>query len=508
MMSTTFQRKPLTAAVLLTLAAPLGAAAEATNGRLSGDPDGMPAVVISASALGLLSDDMISPVTSLGGNQLMRLRESTLGETLGTQRGISSSHFGAGASRPIIRGMDGPRIKILSDGAEVQDASTISPDHAVGFEPLLAERIEVLRGPSALAFGGGAVGGVVNILDRKIPTSMPAKPVEGSVELRGNSAAREQAGAFEVSTGAGNLALHAEGVRRDAGDYRVGAGWREGGRVAGSWRDSSSGSVGLSWIGASGYLGAAYTRERADYGIPGHAHEFESCHPHGSHLHCGGHGHDAAAHEHDHEHEGDVIPAVKLDSERWDVRGEYRDPFAGARKIRLRAAFTNYRHDEREEGAILTTFRNKGHDARLEVEHAALGPLRGVVGLQSTRRDFSAVGEEAYVAPSLTRKYAAFLTEEYRRGDWRFEGAVRHEWQDVKIDSPDLRNTRADGTSISAGAVWRFHPQYALRTALSRSHRLPSAEELYADGVHLATNTYEIGNQDLGRETSHNLDLT
>lgn len=510
-MTARFKRKPLTAAVVLALA-PLAATAQTTSERLAGDPDSVPAVVISASALGLLSDDMISPVTALGGYELMRLRESTLGETLGTQRGITSSHFGAGASRPIIRGMEGPRIKILSDGAEVQDASTISPDHAVGFEPLLAERIEVLRGPSALAYGGGAVGGVINILDRKIPTRMPAKPVEGSVELRGNSAAREKAGAFELTGGAGNLAVHAEGVRRDAGDYRVGnhrvgEDWAEERRVAGSFRDSTSGSVGLSWIGARGYLGAAYTRERADYGIPGHAHEFEGCHPHGSHLHCGSHEEEEGG-EHDHEHEGQVIPTVKLDSERWDLRGEYSDPFAGVRKIRLRAAFTNYRHDEMEEGAIMTTFRNKGHDARVELEHAPIGALRGVVGVQSTRRDFSAVGEEAYVAPTLTQKYAAFLTEEYRSGNWRFEGAVRHEWQDIEVDSPGLRNTSADGTSVSAGAVWRFHPQYSLRASLSHSHRLPSAEELYADGVHLATNTYEVGNQELGKETSRNLDVT
>lgn len=506
-----FKRKPITAAVWLLLGAPLAASAQSASERLQGDPDSIPAVVISASALGLLSDDMISPVTALGGNELMRLRESTLGETLTTQRGIASSHFGAGASRPIIRGMDGPRVKILSDGAEIQDASTISPDHAVGFEPLLAERIEILRGPSALAYGGGAVGGVVNILDRKIPTRLPAKPVEGSVELRGGSAARERAGAFEVTGAAGNLAVHAEGVKRNAGDYRVGEHWSEGRRVAGSGRDSSSGSVGLAWIGARGYLGAAYTKERADYGIPGHEHEFAACHPHGAHLHCAGHEEEEEGGDgdgHDHEHEGEVIPTVKLDSDRWDVRGEYSDRFAGIRKVRLRAAFTDYRHDELEAGEVMTTFASRGHDARVEMEHAPIGALRGVIGLQTTRRDFSAVGEEAYVAPTQTRKHAAFITEEYRAGQWRFEGALRHEWQDIAVDSATQRDASARGTSLSAGAVWRFHPQYSLRGSFSHSHRLPTAEELYADGVHLATNTYEVGNQDLGKETSRNVDLT
>jgi iron complex outermembrane receptor protein len=142
------------------------------------------------------------------------------------------------------------------------------------------------------------------------------------------------------------------------------------------------------------------------------------------------------------------------------------------------------------------------------MEHAPIGPLRGVFGLQTTRRDFSAMGEEAYVAPTLTKKHAAFLAEEYRYGNWRLEGAVRHERQDIKVASAELSDTKAAGTSVSAGAVWRFHPQYSVRASLARSHRLPSAEELYADGVHLATNTYEVGNQELSKETSRNLDFT
>jgi iron complex outermembrane receptor protein len=506
-MKLTLRHTPVAAAVLLALGGPLPAQAQ----RGAADPDSVPTVVISASALELLGDDMISPVTSLGGDELVRLRESTLGETLGTQRGIASSHFGAGASRPIIHGMEGPRVKILSDGAEVQDASSMSPDHAVGFEPLLAERIEVLRGPSALAYGGGAVGGVINILDRKIPTRMPGKAFEGSLEVRGNSAAREKAGAMEASGRVGSkLALHAELAGRDARDYRVGEGWEEGQRVPGGWRDSGSGSAGLSWIGARGYLGLAYSQERADYGIPGHGHEFASCHPHGTHLHCGGHGEEEGEHEgeHDHEHGHEVIPAVRLDSRRWDLRGEYRDPLAGIRKLRLRAAFTDYRHDEMEEGAILTTFTSRGRDLRIEAEHAPLKGVRGVFGLQSTRRDFAATGEEAYVAPSLTTRHAAFLTEEYRGGDWRVEGAVRHEWQDIEVQGPQLASTSADGTSLSVGAVWRFAPRYSLRASVSRAHRLPTAEELYADGVHLATGTYEMGKQDLDKETSRNLDLT
>ncbi|WP_288379145.1 TonB-dependent receptor domain-containing protein [uncultured Massilia sp.] len=505
----TLQRTPLAVAILFAFAPAVHA--QTDSSRLSTDPDSVPTVVVSASTLGVLEDDMITPVTSLSGGALVRARESTIGETLANQPGITSSHFGAGASRPVIRGMDGPRVKILSDGAEVQDASTISPDHAVGFEPILAERIEVLRGPSALAYGGGAVGGVVNILDRKIPTQMPAKPVEGSMELRANSVAREKTGAFEITGGAGNIAVHAEGVKRDAGDYRVGKDWDEGRRVNGSYKETESGTVGLSWVGERGYIGAAYTKERTEYGIPGHNHEFESCHPHGDHLHCGGHGHEEEEEGHDHEHEhehGEEVPVVKLDSDRWDVRGEYRNPMAGITKARLRASFTDYRHDELEEGVVATSFLNKGHDVRVEMEHAPVGGVRGVFGLQTTRRDFNTVGEEAYVPPTVTRKHAAFITEEYKLDNWRFEAGARHEWQDIKVDSASARDTDARGTSVALGAVWKFQPQYSLRAGVARSHRLPTSEELYADGVHLATATYEVGNQDLGKETSNNIDVT
>jgi len=501
------QRTPLTLALMLAFGSPLAVHAQSAQSRLqSKDPDSVPTVVVSASALGVVSDDMITPVNSLGGGELVRARESTLGETLANQPGITSSHFGAGASRPVIRGMDGPRVKILSDGAEVQDASTISPDHAIAFEPVLAERIEVLRGPSALAYGGGAVGGVVNILDRKIPTAMPSKAVEGSMELRGNSAAHERTGAFEVTSGAGNIAVHAEGVKRDADPYRVGSGWAEGKRVGGSFKDTESGTVGLSWIGGRGYLGAAFTKERTEYGIPGHGHEFESCHLDGGTLHCGEHEGEEGE-DHEHEHETEEVPVVRMYSDRWDIRGEYRNPVAGIDKLRMRASLTDYRHDELEEGQVATSFLNKGRDLRVEAVHAPLAGWRGVVGAQTTKRDFSALGEEAYVPSSVTKKHAVFVTEEYKLDAWRFEAAARHEWQDIDV-AGDLRDHESKGTSVSVGAVWKLGQDYSLRSSLSRSHRLPTAEELYADGVHLATSTFELGNQDLKKETSNNLDLT
>ena len=472
-------------------------------------PASLPAVTVSASGLQLGAADMTTPVTVLEGDELVRRREGTLGETLNSEPGITSSHFGAGASRPIIRGMDGPRVKVLTDGAELHDASTLSPDHAVVSEPLLATQIEVLRGPSALVYGNGAVGGVVNVLDGKVPTAVPEKGYEGSAELRANTGAREGAGAFSLTGGTGPLAVHVEGVARDAGDYRVGKGWAGGDKVPGSFNRTDTGSVGLSWVGDRGYLGAAYTRQTAKYGLPGHNHSFDGCHTHGDHLHCGAHdGEEGDAHDHDHGAAADPgdVPVVDLRSERWDVRGELRNPFAGFSALRLRAGFTDYRHDEVEDGAISTTFKNKAYDTRVELQHEPVAGFKGVIGLQTSQRKFSAEGEEAYVQPTVTRRTGLFALEEYRVGDWRFEAALRHDRQTAEAQTSGIERSH-NGTSASLGAVWKFTPGYQLGASFTRASRAPTAEELYARGLHMATSTYERGNADLRSEISQNIDL-
>lgn len=475
-------------------------------------PVSLPPVTVSASGLQLGVGDMAIPVTVLEGDDLVRRREATLGETLSGEPGITSSHFGAGASRPIIRGMDGPRVKLLSDGAELHDASTISPDHAVVSEPMLATQIEVLRGPSALVYGSGAVGGVVNVLDGKVPTAIPAKGLEGSAELRANTGAGEKAGAFSLTGGSGNLAVHVEGVARDAGDYRVGKGWTPEGeatrKVPGSFNRTDTGSVGLSWVGDRGYLGAAYTRQTAKYGLPGHSHSFEGCHTHGNHLHCGSHGHDEEdGHDHDHDHDHSDVPVVDLRSERFDIRGELRNPFTGFSALRLRAGVTDYVHDEVEGGAVSTTFKNKAYDTRIELQHEPIAGFKGVIGLQTSQRKFSAQGEEAYVQPTVTRKTGLFVLEEYRLNDWRFEAALRHDQQTSQAQTSGIERSH-HGTSASLGAIWKFTPGYQLGASLTRASRAPSAEELYARGLHMATSTLERGNADLRAETSQNIDLS
>ena len=460
------------------------------------DPVELDSVVVSASGLGKQSHEMTMPVAVMEGQELVMRREATLVETLQGLPGVHSSSFGAGAARPVIRGLDGARVKVLSDGVELLDASTISPDHAVVSEPLLAERIEVLKGPATLLYGGGAIGGVVNVIDRKVPTHVPEKGYEGELELRANSVANEGAGVFGITAGSGNFAVRAEGAKRQADEYEIPG---SPNRQEGSYNDTDSFTLGASFIGERGYLGAAYTEQNNRYGLL--AHEHADCHTHGRDWHCGGHGH-----SHDHDEEHGAVPYVDMQQKRWDLRGELGDPLPGFELARLRVGHSNYQHEEIEGGEVGTRFDNDATDARLELTHQPLFGWRGVVGAQSLRRDFEAAGEEAYVPPTLTRNHGVFLLEEYTAGAWRYELGLRHEWQD--IDADGQRNTDHKGTSVSAGAVWTFAPQYSLGFSLSRSQRLPTAEELYAYGPHAASRTVELGNIELDEETSHNAELT
>jgi iron complex outermembrane receptor protein len=379
------------------------------------------------------------------------------------------------------------------------DASQVSPDHAVVAEPLLLKGVEVFRGPSALVFGGGAIAGAVNLIDERVPTAIPENGVDGVAEIRAGDNGAERAGVAGVTVGAGSFAAHAEAVRRTSEDYETPLG-----AVVGSFNDTSTLSFGGSWIGARGYLGAAYTLQRSGYGLPGHEHEYESCHLHGLSLHCGGHGEDE---DHDHAHEeGETPPVVALDSRRFDLRGEVSDPLPGFTQLRLRASRTDYQHQEIEDGAVATTFRNDGRDLRIEAEHAPLGPWSGVIGLQTTQSDFAALGEEAFLPASKTRNTGVFVFEEAEWDAWHVELAARQERQEVTGDG--VTTTRHDPLSLSGSIRWTFVPGWSAALAVSRSQRAPTAQELYADGVHIATNTLELGDATLTEETARTVDLT
>ena len=478
---------------------------------------------VEVRALGVResASKIASPFSIVDGRQLFEQGAATLGDALAGQTGVHSDTFGGGASRPVIRGQTAPRVTILADGASIFDASGISPDHAISADPLLAHRVEVLRGPATLFYGGGAIGGVVNIIDGKIPTAMPEGAVEGFVALRGNTAADERAGAFSLTGRAtDNLVFHLEGSHREADDYKV-PNWDES-RVDGTWADSRNYSGGASWIGDDSYLGLAYSYRHDEYGLPGHDHEYESCHPHGSALHCGSHDHDSD-HDHDHDHEHHEVPFVDLVSRRVDLRGEFNNPFAGVERIRLRGSHTDYRHHEIEDGEIGTTFTNKGYEGRVEIQHVPLAGWSGVLGFQYANTDFGAVGREAFIPTTESENMAIFLVEHLELSDrWHLELGARHERQDLKpVNDPRNRPAIDDhATSVSGAAIWSFMPQYSLTFSAARSQRLAQPQELYARGIHLATNTYECGlvrhpltcggaanNADINRETSRNVEI-
>ena len=465
----------------------------------------LPESTVSASAFAHKIDDMVTPAKVLEGKELLLRREASLGETLEQVPGMRSSSFGAGAGRPVIRGLDGARVKVLSDGVDVLDASTISPDHAVTIEPLLSERIEVLKGPASLLYGGGAIGGVVNVIDRKIPTYVPEKGYEGELELRANTAANEGAGVLGITAGQGNVAVRVEGVKRQADDYEIPGSVDGSKKQVGAYNDTDTFNVGLSFIGERGFIGAAYGEQTNRYGLL--AHEHADCHTHGSDWHCGGHGgHGHGGHGHSHDHDEESTPYVDMKQKRWDIRGELSEPLPGFEMARLRIGHTNYQHLEIEGGEVGTRFNNDATDARIELAHKPIMGWHGVIGAQTLNRDFEALGDEAYVPPTLTRNHAVFLLEEFRTGNWRYEIGLRREWQDISAQGQSDR--RHSGTSASAGVVWNFAPEYAAGLSFSRSQRLPSSEELYAFGPHAASRTVELGNADLTEETSHNLELS
>jgi len=500
---------PATVAGAVVVGLPLVAMAAESEPRRAPPPapvTEVDAVIITADPLGRSGAEVVSNVAVLAGESFITRRQATLGDTLTSLPGVSSDTFGGGASRPVIRGQTAPRVRVLADGASLLDASEVSPDHAITTEPLLLRGIEILRGPSALLYGGGAIGGAVNLIDQRVPTEAP-DGVEGAAEARLGTADDERAGVVGVTAGHRGLALRLEWAGRDLGDYAIPpfVTDREDGtrvdRLPGSYNRGETRAVGLSFSGARGYLGAALSEQTSDYGLPGHSHGFEDCVAVGATLQCGD-GHD----DHGHDHGDEPPPRIDLESRRVDLRGELETPGGWIERLRLRAAWSDYAHDEIEDGEVGTTFSNDGHEVRVEALHAPLFGLRGVIGAQVSRSDFSAIGAESFLPESRTESAALFLLEELVLGDVRIEGALRAERQ--SLSAADRPDTEHRPVSASIGVNWTFRSGYAVAASAARSQRAPSAQELYAYGVHLATNTFEIGDPTLDEETVVSLEAT
>ena len=436
----------------------------------------------------------------------LKERAPTIGDALADELGVYSNQYGSGSSRPVIRGQDGPRVKVLQHASETADVSTLSPDHAVTVDPILAKQIEIIRGPSTLLYSAGTVGGLVNVTDQKIPTSMPEKGLEGTAGLRYNSGSDEKMASAGATVALGRqFALRVEGSKREANDYIAPNYFHEHEgelekerRVGNTFAKGKTVSVGGSWIGERSFAGIAYTNRQDQYGLPGHSHEYESCTVSGNLLiGCG---------EEDYGDEHEAGPWVDLKSERYDFRTEILNPIAGFEKLRAHTSYTDYQHDEIEGDSVATTFKSKGYDARLEMVHQPIADWEGVVGVQYNQQKLDITGEESILEPTKTQKWSVFGLEHKQWNDFHFELGARVDQQTIDIES-DRKDYDDYAVSYSGAVNWMFAPNYKLSLVGSHQERLPLAQELYADGKHLATNTYERGNENLDVEKSNNLEL-
>ncbi|WP_412460577.1 TonB-dependent receptor [Pseudomonas sp. SC11] len=444
--------------------------------------------VITANPLG--NSQLAAPSTVLEGDTLLQQQQGSLGETLNKQPGVASTWFGPGASRPVIRGLDGDRIRILRNGVGALDASSLSYDHAVPLDPVNVERIEIVRGPAALLYGGNAIGGVINTFDNRIPDS-PIDGIHGAGELRYGGADTTRSSAGKLEAGDGTFALHLDANSRQFNDLRI-PGYARSSKVRDADEPGSKhrlensdgrqdgGAIGGSYQWDHGYAGLSYSRYDGNYGSV-------------------------------------AEPGVRLDMEQdhYAFASELRDLQGPFSSIKVDAGYTEYQHREIEDGEVGTTFKNKGYEARIEARHQPLGPVEGVIGAQVSRNEFSALGEEAFVPQTDTDSLAVFMLEQWQATE-RLNLSLGARLEHTRVDPDGKGNERfvdADSTnsfnaaSLSSGAVYQLDPVWALAASLGYTERAPTFYELYANGAHVATGTYEVGDPNLNKEKAISGDL-
>lgn len=450
-------------------------------------------VAVTGNPLGVSSDAMVLPVSILSGRELSLNRAATLGETLNTLPGVAASSFGPNASRPVIRGLDAERVRIMQNGVGILDASSLSFDHAVAIDPLVIEQIDVVRGPAALLYGGSAVGGVVNAIDHRIPTE-PVNGIIGRTEARVGGPDNQRNAAAVVDVGNGQFAMHADAYKRKTDDLNIpgfavsrrkfqadGTAQENHGKLINSSASSDGGALGASLTFDNGYVGSSYSGFNSNYGT--------------------------VAEE-----------AVRIDmkSQRLDIASEFRDLNTVINRIKMRYAHTDYQHQEIDDGTIGTSFTNKGSQASLELGHAKLGDLEGVLGMQLQNSRFAANGDEAFVPNVHTKSHAVYLYEEMPLKALGLDqlklslgGRVEHTALDAS--AWEVKNKAAQAADFTAysyalGGLYAIDSHWSVASNLSHNERAPSYFELYADGAHIATNQYEVGNPNFKKERSNGVD--
>ena len=453
----------------------------------------LPTISVTGNPLGLASDALVIPVSILSGRELSLKRESTLGDTLNGIPGVAATHFGPNASRPVIRGLDAERVRIMQNGVGVLDASSLSFDHAVTIDPLVIEQIDVVRGPAALLYGGSAVGGVVNAIDHRIPTES-VTGVIGRAEARVGGPDSQNNLAGVVDVGNGKIAIHADAYTRKTSDLNI-PGFavssrknqadpsilRENhGKLVNSSASADGGALGASLTFDNGYIGASYSDFNSNYGTVAEA-------------------------------------AVRADmkSQRWDLASEFKELGNIINRVKARMAYTDYQHQEIEGGTVGTTFKNNGVEGSVELGHAKFSSIEGVVGFQFQNTRFEALGTEAFVPPVQTQNHAIYVYEEMPLNIWNLEklklsfgGRAEHTTLDANpwAKSPTAQAASFNAYSYALGGLYTLNSNWSLASNLSHNERAPSYFELYADGAHLATGQYEVGNANFNKERSNGLD--
>lgn len=473
------QRRPLSLPPLrlaLLFALPLPALAQ-----VAAEPTPLPAVEVNAAPVVGVPG---APTVDLSGPQLF-LRQggsNTLGAALSGLPGLSSTWYGPNADRPVVRGLDGNRVDILSNGSALLDASAASYDHNVPLNPLAAQSIELLRGPQALPYSGGAVGGVVNLVNDDIPRE-PLRGFSGVAQMQGDSAFRGGSAAFSADGGNGQLGLHADAYHREVGDYAAPRAAQGPSIVDGRVRNSAArgdgGSLGAGLTGSWGYLGAAISRNDNRYGVI-------------------------------------VDPQVQIDmrSTRTSVRGALRNVL-GANKLGLSYTHTDYQHTELDAGQPATRFINTGDNLRLTAHHT-VGRVQIETGLQVLQFDFSALGDEAFLPQTRTRNTALFALASGGNALWAWSAGARLDHVRVASDGEAATGIARFGAasaasftplSVSLQSQYALSPALALTGAVSHNERAPSYDALYANGPHDATGAYERGNPALPKERSNSVEM-
>jgi len=478
---------------------------------------------IIVSAAGIKELDLLAGTSVLEIRDIQRdAVNGQIGDLLTKIPGVSATSFAPGSSRPVLRGQQGERVRVLVDGVGTSDVSNTSVDHATTIEPITVERIEVLRGPAVLLYGSQAIGGAVNVIDKRIPTRMPDEAFHLDAFAGVDSATNLRTGAASLDVGVGeNLVFHVDGSWRKTDDIDISglqvsralraelfaeadeeeaegeleeaAELREAATVSGTVPNSAMESwtvnAGLGLVLGESTFGASLGWYETDYGVP-------------TRPGAGHHGEEEGAEE---EEEGEELVTIGLEQFRADFKGDIFLGDGAFERLKLRVGYSDYTHTEFEGAEVGTTFDAESIEARAELVQSAEGMLRGSTGIQYLHRDFFAEGAEAYVPPNLTDQVALFTLQEFGTGPIQIEAAARAEFTNVEAQTLGIERD-FDTFSGALGLVYEGIEGVRIGINGSRAERAPSAEELFSDGPHIATQAFEIGDADLRTERAWGLE--